>query len=507
MSLPIDRVQVSQPVAVKASEPQGRITALSTGLSNDTFAAAGSLNGTMSGVQAVASSIDGLAGTRLAAESSDLNTGINGIGAATSSLLFAAQNIFKGRAFAKEGAKENSGSRLGIGAARIVRGSIDSLRNLANISKSGIVLSAGAAEFKDVVSKITLGATVGSTATTMIVAGTGIAMAKEVFDVAKEFTDAEDKDKFAELQKKASIQNEDIEKLQKDIQNPKKTGFAGLMQSIKESLMSVFGDKKTEFMMLFREVSRLPEGEARTALLAKLEKLQLEITAPVLPEEIDQQYLQAFKDNLKLNSSDGLENFKQLFCQLELERLHEGKIKAFDRVFGKDVRDGLSEAKTQEAKAELVAKAQKNVTTAKRIFGALGAIAVIGAIAGLTFGILDYVGITGVVFKLVETSVLLVTTLMVLGVDIFFLLKSMKAETDKTNKMAAIGTLIFSWLTQTSLLIVSKLAIMTTQVAVPLALATAGVAYLIRKAIQAPEEKKEEPAKESQDSGFASAEA
>ena len=57
------------------------------------------------------------------------------------------------------------------------------------------------------------------------------------------------------------------------------------------------------------------------------------------------------------------------------------------------------------------------------------------------------------VFKVVETSVLLASTVSILIVDIIFLLKSMSAETDKTNKLAAIGTLLFSWLTQTSLLI------------------------------------------------------
>ncbi len=460
------------------------------GLSNDTLAMAGSLNVTTSGALEVTSAVN------LTSEPSDAQTGAFAVGGGANGLLFAIQNIFKGVFFAKEGAETGNSTRLGIGAARVVRGSLDTLRNAANISRGAVTLSSNAQNLQGVLSKVAIGAAAGSAVTGLIVCATGIALAKEVMTEAEHFEtilevkahgpyeavpkQSNKQAAYDHLQNKLKIEDQDIDRLKKEITGESKGVLSSVARFAKEGLRYVFGSPKTEFALLCRDVIR---GKVKLEdVKEKLKALKEKIENTLVQQEID----------ARLNDVAGtlLGDFNGLYLKIETEQLQENKLKLFDRVFGQEVRELLQSE--HEDKAKVVAIAQANVKLNKRLFIALGVIAAIGTIVSLAFSVCDYLGTFSAmpIMKIVETSVLLVSTILMLGVDIAFFLQSTSGKTDLANKLSGIGTLMLSWATQSALLITFKLSMIKTEVLVPLGLISAGLMYLISKVCQTETEKK-----------------
>jgi hypothetical protein len=477
---------------------------LFTGLSNDTLALSGSLNGLPGAVNGVLGAIDDKAGTHTSLDPSDLNTGLNAVGSSANGLLFAIQNIFKGRLFAQEGANTSDATRLGIGSSRMVRGGLDLLRNSATATKGAILLSPAAQSLQDTLGKIAIGSAAGAAVSGLIVSATGITMAQEVISEAKAFEEilkkpgekeAVDKEAIKHLKSKLTIGAEDLESLAQEITQPPTSRLAKIARYAKEKLRALFGDKKTEFVLLCRELIASNQ-KIDEPTKAKLQALQREIgeVEPVLEGDLHQQ-LQAI-------DTKSLGDFKKLFLNIEAEQLKEKKQKVFDRVFGSDVKELLNKNSPVDT---IIATAKTNVASNKRLFTALGAIALLGTLISLTFAALDYAGtIVGMpIMKIVETSLLLVSTLLMLGIDIAFFLKSTAGTTDKANKIAAILTLVVSWATQTALLLVLKTSQALAPVLIPLSLVSACAMYLLRKAYQT---KTQDPVSQpvNKDSGYES---
>lgn len=461
------------------------------GLFNDTLAMAGSLNAATAGSLDVGASIEAKTGTSYTPVPTDANTGAFSIGGGANGLIFAVQNIFKGIFFAKEGANTGDSTRLGIGSARVVRGTLDMVRNASTITKGGILLSSQAQSLQGVLSKVAIGAAAGAAVSGLIVCATGVAMAHEVITEAKAFEKiAEKPDQvehaFDHLASKLKVQQQDINNLKKEITGTSSGAWSSLSRYAKEGFRRWFGDPRTEFVMLCRQVMRGKDLDAKTqekleALKAQIEKLEKDPSSFATPEF-----------QLEGVGEDKLEGFKDLYLKIETEQLQEKKSKLFNRVFGQEVRALIESPDCDKAIA--VAKAKDHVTSSKRLFIALGVLAALGTIVNLAFSIVDYLEtFTGMpIMKIVETSVLLVSTLLMLGLDLAFFLKSTEATTDRASKIGAVGTLILSWATQTALLISFKLSMIAARVAIPVSLVAAGMMVLIRKAYLTKADKKPE---------------
>lgn len=477
---------------------QAVFESLCKGLSNDALSAVGPANAVVSLTGGLVQQIQPAA----APEISTTNQGAFAIGSGINGILFAIQNIFKGIFFAKEGANSDDGARLGVGSIRIVRGVVDLSRNSANVASGGVMLSNKAQSLQGVLGKIALGSAVGTGVSGLIISATGITFAREAFLEAKEFENiyAQVKDNnytsvITHLKGKLTPTDEDIKGLINEIKGTDTGVLSRLARYAKEGLRQVFGDKKTDFILLCREVIR-GDVQLDDKVKAKLNALKEQIGEVSGPSDLD-------------IGTVKLEDYAELYRTLEIEQLQLKKVKIFDRVFGKDVRDKLNQEPANSLEIAALAKlAKKNVTSNKRMFIAMGIIAAFAAVVSVAFAALDYVGtFAGIpIMKIVETSIMLLSTLLVLGMDLIVLLKSTANTTDKANKIAAIGTLIWSWLTQSALLVAFKLSMVKAQVLVPLAIMGAGIGYLISKIYKAKTENKiaSDSANEqdNKDSGF-----
>ena len=464
---------------------QSVFKSLCLGPSNDALSFAGTANGSYSLTENLVQQIHSAA----TPEISKTNQGAFTIGSSVNGVLFAIQNIFKGIIFANEGANSNDGARLGVGAIRIVRGVVDLSRNSANLASGAVMLSKQAESLQGVLGKIALGSSVGLGVSGLIISATGITSAREAFLEAKEFEDIYAKvkdnnysDVITHLKGKLELSAKDKTELKKEIEGTDTGVLSRLARYAKEGLRQVFGDKKTDFILLCREVIR---GDVDLD-----DKVQAKLNA--LKDQIEDKS-GSYNSDLPVITTK-LGDYAELYRKLEIEQLKLKKDNIFDRVFGKDVRDKLHRDKLHQVTAnhsenhsEIAALAKKNVTSNKRIFIAMGIIAAFAAVVSVAFAALDYVGtFAGIpIMKIVETSIMLLSTLLVLGMDLIALLKSTANTTNKANKIAAIGTLIWSWLTQSALLVAFKLSMVKAQVLVPLAIMGAGIGYLISKIYKA----------------------
>ena len=455
---------------------QSVFKSLCLGPSNDALSFAGTANGSYSLTENLVQQIHPAA----TPEISKTNQGAFTIGSSVNGVLFAIQNIFKGIFFANEGANSNDGARLGVGSIRIVRGVVDLSRNSANLASGAVMLSKQAESLQGVLGKIALGSSVGLGVSGLIISATGITCAREAFLEAKEFEDIYAKvkdnnysDVITHLKGKLELSAKDKTELKKEIEGTDTGVLSRLARYAKEGLRQVFGDKKTDFILLCREVIR---GDVQLD-----DKVQAKLNA--LKDQIEDKS-GSYNSDLPVITTK-LGDYAELYRKLEIEQLKLKKDNIFDRVFGKDVRDKLKQQTANPS--EIAALAKKNVTSNKRIFIAMGIIAAFAAVVSVAFAALDYVGtFAGIpIMKIVETSIMLLSTLLVLGMDLIALLKSTADTTDKANKIAAIGTLIWSWLTQSALLVAFKLSMVKAQVLVPLAIMGAGIGYLISKIYKA----------------------
>ena len=414
--------------------------------------------------------------------SSDLGGAVSTLAAKVSGVAVGAMNLTRGVIQAEEGSNVDDGTRFYAGAVRIVRGVSEITKGAFGITSSSIQISGAAQTAKTALSALTIGSLVGVSLVQVAVGTTGYAYARELEKVATNFEKAKDNEsKFTALDSSLNINEDNITSLVQDL---KKGSFT-------EGMMGLFGDKRGDFIKQYRELYRLQNKTTKTEkdrariteLQTKLEELGKKIEIPGVDDDVKL----AFTQKIGKERSDDL--FEK-YVALELGRLKEKKIKVFDRVFGQEVREKIA-AKPQNV-AEVVKLASSKVTTSKWLYRLMMASCAIMFAVGIISKVLESLQITKPVFMILETALMLLGYLMILGIDLYFVKDSFKANASKKDKFMMVLLTLVNGFSNIALLLGVKMVATNLEFILPLATFGLFATWMLYKIVKMKKEKSQE---------------
>lgn len=431
--------------------------------------------------------------------SSDLGGAVSTLAAKVSGVAVGAMNLTRGVIQAEEGSNVDDGTRFYAGGVRIVRGVAEITKGGFGITSSSMQISGAAQSAKTALSALTIGSLVGVSLVQVAIGTTGYAYARELEKVATNFEKASTTDeKFKTLHASLEINDDDLTALAKDI----KKGFFG------QWFMGCFGDKRGDFIKQYRELYRLEKKENKTekdqARIGKLKTKLAELAKDIEIKEPGDDQKKAFIGKIGEKSDDELFD---TYVALELARLNEKKIKVFDRVFGQEVREkihAMGEATPNDQVATVVKLASSKVTTSKWLYRLMMVTCALVFAVGIISKVLESLQITKPVFMILETALMLLGYLMILGIDLYFVKDSFKACANKKDKFMMVLLTLVNGFSNIALLLGVKMVASNLEFILPLATFGLFATWMLYKIIKMKKEKSQqerEPLLPSQPAG------